>query len=212
MLEVKKTSARHPQSNGQAEAINKTLVKMVWAYLVGEQDEWDQNLGCLAGAYRSTPNESTRLTPNLLAIGREVRLPADVIFGRKDMNAEETPSYACYIEDLKDNLHSAHEVARRYLKNNAKRSKQLYDARQSFYRYEVGDAVWCLNESRKVGVMPKLQKAFEGPNLVKKKQSDLSFVIQMDRQGRERLFHHNKLKPYRGENLPKWIISLAKKL
>lgn len=88
----------------------------------------------------------------------------------------------------------SHKVARRKLGVNAKRSKQLYDAKQSFHKYEVGDVVWCLNETRKVGVMLKLQKAFESQYVVKKRQSDLTFIVQIDKQGRKRLFQHNKLK------------------
>ena len=74
MLEIKKmrTSPRNPKCNGQTEWFNHTLVRMIKAYLCQEQDEWDLHLGCLAGAYRATPNESTGLTPNLLTMGREV--------------------------------------------------------------------------------------------------------------------------------------------
>lgn len=54
---------------------------MIRAYLKGEQTDWDINLGCLAAAYRTTPQESTGLTPNLLMLGKEVRLPAELMFG-----------------------------------------------------------------------------------------------------------------------------------
>lgn len=78
MLEVKKsrTSPRNPEGNGQSERFYRTLIKMIKAYICGEQKDWDLYLGCLAGAYRATTNESTKLTPNRLMIGREVRLPA----------------------------------------------------------------------------------------------------------------------------------------
>jgi hypothetical protein len=55
--------------------------KMIRAYLVGEQVHWDLNLGCLAGAYRASPNESTGFSPKLMCIGREIRIPEDIIFG-----------------------------------------------------------------------------------------------------------------------------------
>ena len=64
MLEIRKTrtSARNPRGNGQAQRFNRTLMRMIKAYFCGEQTKWDLHLGCLAGAYRATPNESTRLT------------------------------------------------------------------------------------------------------------------------------------------------------
>jgi len=82
LLETRKlrTSPRNPKYNGQVERYNKTLIKMVKAYLCGEQTEWDRNIGCLAGAYRVTPHESTGFSPNLLTMGREVRMPAELGF------------------------------------------------------------------------------------------------------------------------------------
>ena len=63
LLEIKKsrTSVRNPKCNGQTERFNRTLIRMIKAYLKDEQTDWDQNLGCLAGAYRASPNESTKL-------------------------------------------------------------------------------------------------------------------------------------------------------
>ena len=54
---------------------------MIKAYLKDEQTDWDLNLGCLAGAYRASQNESTQLTPNLLFLGREVRIPTELLMG-----------------------------------------------------------------------------------------------------------------------------------
>ena len=52
MLDVRKTrtSVRNPKGNGHSERFNRTLIKMVKAYLYGEQRNWDLHLGCLAGA------------------------------------------------------------------------------------------------------------------------------------------------------------------
>ena len=52
---------------------------MIKSYLRGEQTNWDLNLGCLVGAYRATPNESTGLTQNLLLFGRETRMPYEIV-------------------------------------------------------------------------------------------------------------------------------------
>ena len=73
MLKIRKTrtSPRHPQEYGQSERFTRTLLQMVKAYLCGEQRDWDLHLRCLAGAYRATPNELTKLSLNLLTIGRE---------------------------------------------------------------------------------------------------------------------------------------------
>ena len=83
MLEIRKTrtSVRNPKGNGQSERFSRPLLRMIRAYLCDEQDEWALHLGCLAGAYRATPHETTKMTPNLLTMGREVRLPAELLCG-----------------------------------------------------------------------------------------------------------------------------------
>jgi hypothetical protein len=187
----------------------KTLVKMVKAYLVGEQDQWDLYLGCLAGAYRSTPHESTRMSPNLLTIGREIRLPADLVFGHVNETESEVHNLGDYVLNIKNKMLQAHEVARKYLGTNAKRNKEIYDAKMSFTEYEEGDLIWYLHEVRKVGVSPKLEKAYNGPYVIKVKMSKINFIIQIDEFGTEKMVHHNKLKKYQGNNSPKWAIRLS---
>ena len=91
-LEVRKTrtSPGNPKCNGQTERFNKTLVRMIKAYLKGQDREWDRNLGCLAAAYRSSQHESTGVSPNLLMLGREVRIPAEIMFGSGTSHVGET--------------------------------------------------------------------------------------------------------------------------
>ena len=214
MLEVRKTrtSVRNPRGNGQVERLNRTLQRMIKAYLCGKQEEWDLHLGCLAGAYRATPNESTGMTPHLLTMRREVRLPAELVFGSTNTSDEEITSYGDYVDSLRTRMQHAHEIARKHMSTAAKRNKELYDAKVAFHRYSVGDVVWCLMEVRKVGISPKLERIFEGPFLIRKKLSEIDFVLQLDKSGTERPVHHNKLKPYEGTDIPKWIVRAKKQL
>jgi len=45
------TSTYHPQSNGQVERFNKTLVDMFMHYIEDHQDDWDELVSVLALAY-----------------------------------------------------------------------------------------------------------------------------------------------------------------
>ena len=94
----------------------------------------------------------------------------------------------------------------------SKRSKELYDVKVAFRRYQEGDVVWCLMEVREVGVTPKLEYVYEGPFLVKKKLSELDYVLQLDRSGKERPVHHNMLKPYTGDHPPRWVVKAKRQL
>ena len=127
---------------GLTERFNKTLVRMIKAYLKGEQTNWDRYLGCLAGAYRATIQESTGLTPNLLMLGREVRLPAEVMFGCEF----ELNSYGEYVDGLRKRMQQAHDVARKHLEAAAQRQKECYDANVRLECYQPGDLVWYQTE------------------------------------------------------------------
>ena len=211
LLEVRKTrtSPRNPRCNGLAERFNRTLLKMIKSYLRGEQDDWDLHLGCLAGAYRASPHASTGLSPNLIMLGREVRLPAEVAWGSLTRNEGEIGSYGEYVALLREKMQRAHQVARRHLQVAAKRQKSGHDIKMSLNKYKPGDAVWYLAECRKKGLSPKLQPAYEGPFVIRKRLNNLNYMIQKDRAGKKRVVvHHNKLKEYTGLSPPRWAAAL----
>ena len=66
LLDIDKTRTTpfHLQSDGLVERMNRTL-------------DWDHYIQFLLWAYRSTTQESTNASPNLLMLGREVFLPVD---------------------------------------------------------------------------------------------------------------------------------------
>ena len=86
-------------------------------------------LGCLAAAYRATPNDSTGFTPNLVMLGREVRLPYEV--AGIDTIDSEIKSYSDYVNKIKEWLETAHDIVRKNLKKSVERCKDYnYDSKQ----------------------------------------------------------------------------------
>jgi len=43
--------------------------------------DWDSRLSFAVAAYRASRNEATGYTPNMLTLGREVRMPVDIVYG-----------------------------------------------------------------------------------------------------------------------------------
>ncbi|VDI33903.1 Hypothetical predicted protein [Mytilus galloprovincialis] len=172
MLQVRKTrtSARNPKGNGQCERVHRTILQMLRAYLKGDQSDWDKHLGCLMAAYRSSENDSTGLTPNMLMLGREVKTPLNLIFGYNQPE-EISVSFGDYVSKLRHRMRLAHEICRRFMLKTAKRRKDHYDVRLSLNSYKTGDPVWLLNEIRKEGVCQKLKPVYVGPCIILKKMN-----------------------------------------
>ena len=82
LLEVHRTRTTPycPQSDGLVERFDRTLIDMLSKFCNEKQDDWDQHLPCLMCAYRSSVNESTGCTLNLLVLGRETALPVDLMY------------------------------------------------------------------------------------------------------------------------------------
>ena len=75
-----RTSPYHPQTNGQCEHFNGTLLNMLGT-LTPEQKDWKSHIPALVHTYNCTSNAATGFSPYFLLFGREPRLPVDVEFG-----------------------------------------------------------------------------------------------------------------------------------
>ena len=61
--------------------------------------------------------KAQKMTPNLLMLDKEVRLPAEIAFDSNAMSGETVSSYGEYVEKLKTNMQRAHEFSRKVQKD-----------------------------------------------------------------------------------------------
>ena len=195
LLQIKKTrsSPRHPQSNAICERFNKTLWRMIRAYIKDQRD-WDLFLGCLAGAYRATPHISTGFSPNRLIFGSEVKLPSDILLGIAEIN-DNFKNFGDFLKTLKNRLNSAHNIAREHLGKQAKARKKYYDVNTCLNSYRPGQYALLINETRQIDSNPKLQSAYLKVKIVEK-ISSLNYKIAVNKK--YRIVHHDKLRPLIG--------------
>ena len=45
-----------------------------------------------------------------------------------------------------------------------------------------------------------------------RKYSDINFLLQLDRQGKTKPAHHNKLKPYEDDKAPRWVLKSKRQI
>ena len=201
-IEKTRTSPLRPQSDGQVERYNRTLIEMLRGKLQENQEDWDLQLQTCMMAYRSSVHESTGETPNMLMLGREIEVPLDVITEPPPDSPPLTTEYALA---LQQRLLGAHEFARRHLGKAAERQKRNYDKRASSKPFRVGDSVWLNNVRRRKGRNPKLDCPWEGPYLVVSVLSDVTYRIKRNRRTKPKVIHADRLKPYLGPALESWI-------
>ena len=136
-IEKTRTTPLHPQSDGQVERFNRTLVEMLRGKIKEDQKDWDLQLPACMMAYRSAVHESTDVSPNLLMLGREVEVPLDVMTETPDA----PPLKTDYAQAVQKRLASADDLARRHLNKAAICQKRNYDKRLAGRSFTVGDSV-----------------------------------------------------------------------
>ena len=127
-IEKVRTTSYHPQTNGQCERFNSTLMNMLGTLSPEQKRDWKAHLLTMCQAYNATQHSSTGFSPYFLMFGRHPRLPMDYQMGinRNDLC---NTSKSKFVSELQDRLQYAYDVAEKLAQKEAERSKKLYDRR-----------------------------------------------------------------------------------
>ncbi|BHF62603.1 hypothetical protein SprV_0200558800 [Sparganum proliferum] len=196
VLKIKKTrtTAYHPQGNGQVERTNRTLINLLRAFVDrNAASTWDEALPACMLAYRSTVNATTQHTPFFLTCGRDMQLPEDLHLPP----IHPVENVDTYASRMKKALRIASEEARLHLQEGQRRQKAFYDRLAHGTPYQEGDIVWMRNFAPSPGVPQKFNPAWIGPYVVRRVLSDTTCVVRsQDRPYSEEFtVHFNRLKP-----------------
>jgi hypothetical protein len=149
------------------------------------QEDWDWLLPHIMRALRGTPHSVTGETPNLMMLGRELRLP-DQLLSHPPL--EDNVPQAKYVQNMLRRLQEVHEAL----------SEQQIQLRQEGQEepllFAEGDLVWLENRRRRKGENPKLQQKFVGPYYVVEAWPNHTYTIE--RQGQRSTQNECRLKLY----------------
>ncbi len=189
-----RTTPFHPQSDGLVERFNRTLLQMLSTAVIDHEEDWDLQLPLLMLAYRSSIQESTKVTPFSLMFGREVCLPIDVMYGTP---CEQSSSTSEFSQSLRSRLDKSYSRVREHMKIAQQRQKTLYDHRKQGAPYNVGDRVWLHVSVVPRGASRKLHRPWKGPYKVVKIINDVVYRVQKEDTPRKRVVvHFDRLKPF----------------
>ena len=191
-----RSTAFHPQTDGQTERVNRVLEDMLRHY-VGELDhtEWDTCLATAEFAINNAYHSSIGTTPFRLNSGRDPRLP----FALPASDSSRVPSAAQFADRMQANLLDA----KKHLQAAQQRQKAYYDKGHREVSFHIGDRV--LLNSKNINMRTaqgrksttKLLPKWLGPFPVEKTVGAVSYRLTLPRTMRiHPVFHVSILKPY----------------
>ena len=196
-----RTMPQRPQGDGLVERFHRTMGQQLAILTSQHQRDWDNHLPLVLMACRTAVQESTSCTPSLLMLGRELRTPAELAFGRPPDAPDCSPGPQ-YARRLQDRLESAHLFAQEQQQRAGVRQKINYDIKSKGRHFQAGELVWVFNPQRKKGRCPKLDSPWVGPCRVLERLGEVVYRLHLPPKGRRVALHRDRLAPYRGGAAP----------
>ncbi|XP_016177970.1 uncharacterized protein LOC107620303 [Arachis ipaensis] len=97
-----KSSPYYPQGNGQAEATDKSLLKILTKMVTDAHKDWSEYLPLALWAYRTTRQGTTGVTPFSLVYGVEVVLPTEIEVPTTRMLLDEARDREAELQELEE--------------------------------------------------------------------------------------------------------------
>jgi hypothetical protein len=188
-----RTTAYHPQSDGQTERANRTLEDVLAKLVRDMPDEWDRWLPVVCFAYNTSVHRVTQETPMRLMMGREARTPLTMLVPPPPGEPKESE----WLQELLEQFREVHaDVAD--LTQQAHRAEAPWrDRRQRGFRFEVGAKVWLYTAKKVVGQSSKLDaQRWTGPWTVEARISDCVYKVKRAGSDDVQVISVDRLRPY----------------
>ncbi|XP_031120385.1 uncharacterized protein LOC116023521 [Ipomoea triloba] len=158
-----RVAVAYPQSNGQVENTNRTILDGLKKKLQTAGRGWVDELSYVLWTYRTTPRRATNETPFSLTYGFEARVPIEAWLPTTrernydpEVNDEMQGTELNFIDEKRD-------MAARRLIEYQRNAKVAHDGRVNPRYFQVGDLVLRRREASKPTDHGKFAKKWEGP-------------------------------------------------
>ena len=149
------STAYHPQTDGQSEALNRIIEDYLRAYTSEDQMVWARLLPLAQFAYNNSRNHTTQLSPNRLLHGFDCEIRIDVA---DNVTEGRIPA----AKDRVEKLHKLRQELRLRLVKAQERMAAYYNARHVPKQFKIGDLVKLSTKNLKLKCR-KLSPRWIGP-------------------------------------------------
>ena len=176
------SSPYHPQGNGQAESISKSLLKFIKRTLDDNKKAWDSKLQFAIWADKVTIKKAIGVAPFDLVYGIQARMPQNKLLGLYNHIQLYDEDITGDMQERLDELVGLTEIRKEALIKNQKlqfQIKTLYDRRKITKKFQNGDLVLMWNAKiEDKGKHGKFDPIWLGPYLIESTWGDDSYIIK----------------------------------
>ena len=146
-IKLLNSSPYYAQANGQAEASNKGIIKLIKRKINKQPRRWHTTLNEALWAYQMACHGATKVSPYQLLYGHEVVLPWELRAGSRLVALQDQLTAGEYTTLMKDGLE---DLASHWLnalinvEANKARVARWYDKKVKVKAFAQGDLVWKL--------------------------------------------------------------------
>jgi hypothetical protein len=191
--QLKFSTSFHPQTDGQSEVTNRTILDLLKSYVNENQRQWETFLPLVEFAYNNTKNTTTGKSPFDIIYTNTPRTPIlrtnEKVFAADDFIED----YSTAMQKVKDAIKNAQQKQERYA-NKHRRHITFQEGQYVLLKFNKKR----LKTSSKIKV--KLSHRYFGPFRIIKKISDVVYKLELPADWRiHNVFHIDVLKLYQGQ-------------
>jgi hypothetical protein len=194
-VDIKLSSAFHPQTDGQTERVNQVLEQYLRCTINYQQDDWTEYLPFAEFAYNNTLHASTQQTPFFANYGYHPKLDLLNPVANNNPAAE---GFAKQLSELQATLRLQLQTAQESYKASADKF------RNEAPTFKIGDKVWLLRRNIKTKrPCDKLDYRRLGPFIIQKQINPVAYRLELPAIMKVHpVFHVSLLEPYRESAFP----------
>ena len=198
-IKLIRTTAYHPQGNGQVERVNKTIKQILKKITPKDPGDWSHYLPSALFVIRTTQQGSTKFSPSELLFGHQIRHPFET-----GSPMHEPPDPVEFAQQELARIKDFRNQAQKFIQKAQDRQKSSHDSsKHLLLPLNIGDLVLVWQDSVESNMSGKLEKKYKGPYFVHRMQGTTYWLRNRNGSLHPTPYHRNRLKPYHHRNPPK---------